>query len=273
MADLKFYFSDNSNSDISPTDDATWDGTNGKFWVAPSEKANTSQYNRVCGDNRSGTHYNLIASSITASIATGRNWTTADTIKMVFEGKLHHDLTSGGFYVVIKIVSSDGLTERGILYEGEFPTALTADDVVLRRTIGGGTDAVNVQNAVTAQNNDRIVIELGGKVVNPGGTGYIGVTAYYGDENAKSDLAYTEGSASYGNPWIEFTYGAASTSVTPEAALISGTGDQPAPEVMGDANLAPNALDQETELLDPDIDTTRNLGVGNYRSTKVTMNW
>ncbi len=64
-----------------------------------------------------------------------------------------------------------------------------------------------------------------------------------------------------------------STDVTPEAALIAGTGDQPAPAVMGDANLAPNSIDQETELVDPDIDTTQNLGVGNYRSTKVTMNW
>jgi hypothetical protein len=61
--------------------------------------------------------------------------------------------------------------------------------------------------------------------------------------------------------------------VTPVADLLSGTGSQSAPTISGSAVNAPNHIAQAAELKDPTLATTQNLGVGNYRSTTVQMNW
>jgi hypothetical protein len=63
------------------------------------------------------------------------------------------------------------------------------------------------------------------------------------------------------------------TNVTPAPAILTGTGDQATPTISGAALKVPAQIDQLAEAVDPTLATTRNLGVGNYRSTKVTMNW
>jgi hypothetical protein len=69
------------------------------------------------------------------------------------------------------------------------------------------------------------------------------------------------------------TTSGASADVTPEPAYIAGVGDQPAPTISGSAVNSPAIITQLAEAVDPTLSTTRNLSVGNYRSSTVTMNW
>lgn len=78
---------------------------------------------------------------------------------------------------------------------------------------------------------------------------------------------------SYANLGIYITYSTGGSGVTPEADNIVGTGSQPTPTIQGAALMAPNHIAQATEVVDPTLATTQNLGVGNYRSTTVLMNW
>lgn len=66
---------------------------------------------------------------------------------------------------------------------------------------------------------------------------------------------------------------ASAVSVTPSPAILTGAGDQPAPTILGGANYSPAIISAAGELVEPTPATTQNLGVGSYRSTKVTMNW
>lgn len=64
-----------------------------------------------------------------------------------------------------------------------------------------------------------------------------------------------------------------SADVTPAPAYIAGVGDQPTPTISGSAVKSPDIITQLAEVVDPTLATTQNLGVGNYRSSTVTMNW
>jgi hypothetical protein len=61
--------------------------------------------------------------------------------------------------------------------------------------------------------------------------------------------------------------------VTVPITEVFGAADQLAPVIMGAALYAPDHIDQALELIDPTLATTQNLGVGNYRSTTVRMDF
>lgn len=106
--------------------------------------------------------------------------------------------------MLVKVVSNDGSTSRGTLLafdtsalSNEFPTS-----GVTNRKFPKGSSGATL-SSVTAQNNDRIVIELGFRKGDTSSTNFAS-TLVFGDNNA-SDLPEDETTTTANNPWIEFS--------------------------------------------------------------------
>lgn len=106
-------------------------------------------------------------------------------------------------YWGIKVVSGDGLTERGWLSYGSgagLGTSQLTDTFENRSIPHEGTDATLM--SVTAEAGDRIVVELGGRRrYAVAGTQYM----EFRDDLA-SDLAAVQTGTADGNPWVEFSH-------------------------------------------------------------------
>jgi len=101
--------------------------------------------------------------------------------------------------VVIKVVSNDGSTLRGVLL-AHFPASLVAEWAVgtyTNRSIPPLTTLTNV----TCQAGDRLVIELGGRFF----AGSYRNAAYRIGDASANDLPEDETTTSDYNPWMEFS--------------------------------------------------------------------
>lgn len=128
------------------------------------------------------------------------SWTTSDTIKHQHVGWSNEGGSGCLISLSVRVVSADGGTVRGILYEGNGPTALLAPGSYYNnRSIGLAGAAVSVQNNVSMQEGDRLVIETGIYY----GSDIQSATTYL-DDNA-SDLPENETATSNLNPWVEFS--------------------------------------------------------------------
>jgi hypothetical protein len=105
--------------------------------------------------------------------------------------------------IKVWIVSGDGTTARGTLYANQGGVGTTELDAVTltnRRLFPGGSVALT---PVTAQDGDRLVIELGTKMT--------GVVATYtstieiGDADGVADLPEDETTQAQLRPWVEFS--------------------------------------------------------------------
>jgi len=128
------------------------------------------------------------------------NFTTLHTVKLQIQANEAEGEADAVLYVIIKVVSSDGNTIRGILYEGEGATEFdNGVDNWENRSI-----SANVQNAVNMQDGDYIVLELGVRFNNTETAIQIG-REYYRDDSEidlpenETDTAITK------NPWLELS--------------------------------------------------------------------
>ena len=99
--------------------------------------------------------------------------------------------------LVVKVVSQDGATVRGILYSNfnidtEFATGSAATRIRSQVAV----------SLVTTQPGDRLVVEVGGHAASP--TAATTYTMTQGDNNA-ADYALTTALTTTLNPWIEFS--------------------------------------------------------------------
>lgn len=109
--------------------------------------------------------------------------------------------------IILRVMSNDGTTERGVLYSGTAAGALSATAGAENQEIGTTLitrikNAITLTNSVSVQNGDRIVIEIGFRQsTNNTNT----VTYNYGDPSATADLALTAGTATASVPWVELS--------------------------------------------------------------------
>lgn len=108
--------------------------------------------------------------------------------------------------VTVRVVSADGLTERGVLYGGH-TAALTTSVGALGQTLTSYETRIipagTVLTPVTTQANDRLVIEFGGRTGVGGVGGYARLQAK--DLTADADYPLTAGLASSLTPWVELS--------------------------------------------------------------------
>lgn len=134
--------------------------------------------------------------------------TISGTFSAVIRGGEDAATNDAALQVVLRVVSSDGLTERGVLYAGESAALNTTSGALGQewatssqtRIIPSGT----ALTSVTTQSGDRLVIEIGHRHYNTLTTNATGWLTY-GDTTATADFALTAGLTTVLNPWVELS--------------------------------------------------------------------
>jgi len=188
-------------------------------------------------------------------------WATTDTVSMVL-GKLAETSTSGDTHLayLIRVVSSDGSTERGVigLYHAtstEFATTTPNTRIHSVRTNG----ATNF----SSQAGDRIIIEIGVHGFTPAAES---IQMRVGDPTAAADFALTAALTTDLCPWVELsrtvslgTYSPVNITTSTGELLLTGI----APTITLTYNL--NILTSTGELIltgyTPTIAVTNNINI------------
>lgn len=217
----RFYVPSSGAADVSPNFSGTWDATGDAHrYKAVKTKLDTAFVVM--------THYGAAgippfdAKVLSMQYVTGQlanyNFSASDTIKIQIRCAEAAENRNLSLYSVIRVVSEDGGTFRGTLFDGGGATPLEFDTGGYQnRNLGGG--AVNVAGDVSMQNGDRIVIEIGIFANQSTYVGdWIGGDIVYGDDDAANDLAENQSSYLAYNAWIEFSptiadYSAAATNI------------------------------------------------------------
>jgi hypothetical protein len=159
--------------------------------------------------------------------------------------------------VGIRVVSNDGSTVRGTVLavtRGGTQLAVHASTLTNRQVSATST-------SVTAQDGDRIVIEIGA-----GGDPTVSTTHNFAlriGDNAASDLATGNSGTTDNNPWVEFantiTFDPGSQVITPGVLALTTTGLAPTVTVgASDVTVTPGVLALATAGLAPTATVTDN---------------
>lgn len=207
----RFYLPASGSPPVTPVLGSGWEQTTG--WSAlPTDvtKSNTALANgtaRTKDDTIAATdrldRVYVTSQQLAAQTITG-------TFSMVQRGFESATANNAWLQVMIRVVSTDGQTQRGTLYAGSTATTQSA-------TVGAenqefqvsGNTATKIKNAlavssVSAQAGDRITIEIGYRANNTTSTG--SCTLRYGDPTGTADYALTADLTTDLCPWVELSH-------------------------------------------------------------------
>jgi hypothetical protein len=198
----RFYLPSSGAADVTPSFDAGWFNTasadalkcvTARISSAMSNK-NVSETNSTANQDWAMRMY--VSDPIGAQTITG---TVKGQIRALESGSAGDQRAQ----MLVKVVSNDGGTSRGTLLafdtsalSNEFATSAT------NRKFPKGSSG-SALSSVAAQNNDRIVIELGFRKGDTSSTNFA-ATLVFGD-NSASDLPEDETTTTANNPWVEFS--------------------------------------------------------------------
>lgn len=213
MAATRFYLPmDGTLPSMSPAVGSQWNVTPTGFKreICATTKAQNTAITAETSTNygeTSATAVNVIHRQYVSATALPAQ-TITGTFSAVMKGGEDASTNDAALQVVVRVVSSDGLTERGVLYAGQ-SAALNATVGALgqewatssqTRIIPAGT----ALSSVTVQTGDLLVIEVGQRHYNTLTTAATGWLTL-GDATATADYALTAGLTTTLNPWVEFT--------------------------------------------------------------------
>ena len=196
-AATRFYLQ-NTTSGVTTANQGAWSDTAGAPTLAMSRtKAGTITSRGVAEINATNTYDVMVLKFVSEPIP-GQIIETGSTLNWVI-GALESNAAANDYWAVhVYVVSNNGATIRGALLANnaenttnEFPT--TAQ--------GWGAQSAKTLTAVTAQDNDRIVIEVGYIARNTVTTSYTG-TLWYGGTGADLTVAGDETTLT---GWFEFS--------------------------------------------------------------------
>ena len=187
----RFYLDSAGTPTLSPTQTAIWDD---KVSALRRNANNTkgssalaTQIHNFPGADTNGLAYQFVSAPLAAQTITG-----------TFSLALRCNAVSSteGLGLIIKVMGSDGITVRGVLFDnfgppynlGPIPTTLSS-----MTTIGQAVASV------TALSGDVICIEIG-DIVSSGGN-----SSFRIGESSGFDLGATAGETNDYNPWVEFS--------------------------------------------------------------------
>lgn len=196
----RFYIPNDGPPSISPAFDASWDDTaDAVRRLMFTEKTGTVASNRVAGGDGSGAANVLIVQYVSAPLA-------AQTISGMIKGQIKARELSTAInaraQLVAKVVSGNGLTERGTLAaaQSEALSSEWATSATNRSFPLAALSPVTV-SPVNAQEGDVLVIEIGALVDDNG----VNTILLALQDDQVSDLPEDETSTAAANPWIEFS--------------------------------------------------------------------
>ena len=190
----RFYLPSSGAAVVNPAFDASWDASADSDRLRTvTAKANTSLQSRAL---KSGTGDTLFRQYVSDPLNAG---SVSGTVKGQIQAV---EATNGTFktQIVIRVVNRAGTTVRGTLLASGSGYGTDWVSTLTNRIMPGSATALS---AVTAQQGDRIVIEVGTRAVSA--SGRVPVTMRFGDPTATSDLAENETQTTAGDPWVELS--------------------------------------------------------------------
>jgi microcompartment protein CcmK/EutM len=206
----RFYLPSTGTAAINPAFDAAWNDTSQVVSRPANITKGTSSFVEVTDTEASNSNLwdvclgRFISEPIAAQTITG-------TVRGYIRARENVAGVNARSQMVVRVVSNDGSVVRGTLYAQDNRTVnesewVTTTTVTAARNARFPTTqaaaAVPSMTSVTAQDGDRIVIEVGGRAVNTVTTNTFTLAMRFG-ENA-ADLAENETGTTEGAPWVEF---------------------------------------------------------------------
>jgi hypothetical protein len=202
---------------VLPTPDSQWERTADvgiyRAELAPVRR-NTSQDASQAigfGSGLSTNGDNLALQYISHALAAQ---TISGTFKMQMATREDNSARDLRAQIVIRVVSADGLTVRGVLYAGD-TSGLTSEFNTSQQSRKFPQAAVSpgTLSSVAALDGDRLVIEVGARTHAASPVGV--ADSWRVGDNQTTDLPEDETTTSFNNPWIEFS----------NAITLSGAGN------------------------------------------------
>jgi hypothetical protein len=147
--------------------------------------------------------------------------TISGTFSAVFAGVRFASAAQGSLQIVIRVVSYDGMTERGVLYAGHTDAVGVGQGLVYGVTAITRIFSAMDMTPVVAKAGDRMVVEVGWRAHNTV-TAEQEIDLYIGATAINGDLPLTDAystSISTLSPWLEI-----SGTLTPFVALVGAFG-------------------------------------------------
>jgi hypothetical protein len=218
MAITRYYF-DRTAGGVTPSSwSAGWNKTSqndGTWTLSTSKVGSDAQVEANSTSSATTPEFHACVRFVSAALSAGD---IGGVVRGVMECRQSNAGLDGSLALGIKVIKSDG-TDRGILLAvtaipliknnpllddpAEFPTVLFAN-AETRRFADASSNHDIALSTVTAQSNDRIVVECGFRDVS--GSGVIEGSIAYGSDTGVGDHAHADGTAPAAdlNGWIEF---------------------------------------------------------------------
>ncbi len=198
----RFHVARTTAADISPAFDAEWENTAsalrlGMTVAGFNEAVSALGINdSTATANRDTLHFQFVSDGLAPGPISG----TLKGQMQAFENVASTDIR---LQMIVRVVSNDGSTFRGTLY-GPDTAALSSEFNTTRRNVKAPRGGAAALSLVTAQLNDRIVIEIGWR---KHAAASATASLYAGGLTADSDLPEDETTTSTSGvkPWFEFS--------------------------------------------------------------------
>ena len=204
----RFYLPASGAAPVTPALGSQWTVTTGwSAHPAPTVKSNTALANGTARQNGSTTSVTDRLDRVFVSAQLDAQ-TISGTFSAVVQGLESATGHNAWLDIVIRVVSADGQTQRGVLYAGSTATSPSATAGVENQEFGT-TLASRIKSAVAlssvaAQAGDRLVIEVGYRKQSTTSTQT--ATLRYGDPTGSTDAALTAGTTTTTiAPWVELS--------------------------------------------------------------------
>lgn len=200
MTTDRFYFANNGTGGTGLLPAGAWwtvDSSGGlALLTAPAGTLGNSSDSTTAVASRRTRHESFRAT-------TPRSGTLEGTLNLVMATRQNADGSNASLALRVRVVSSDGALERGVLFEGiddlEFAITTSHTGAATRRITGTMTPVTGVQPT------DHIVVDVGSSVAAATSGG--GIYIYYGSSTLLPDYPATDGvPQGDGRPWIDFVW-------------------------------------------------------------------
>jgi hypothetical protein len=200
MTTNRFYFANNGTAGPGLLPAGAWwtvDSSGGlSLLSAPAGSSGNSSDSTTAVASRRTRHESFRAT-------TPRAGTLQGTLELVIATRQNGDTSNASLALRVRVVSSDGAIERGVLFEGiddlEFAISGSHAAAATRRITAALTPVSGVQAT------DHIVVDIGSSVAASTAGG--GIYVYYGSSTLLPDYPAADGvPQGDGRPWIDFTW-------------------------------------------------------------------
>lgn len=176
---------------------ADWEGVASTFYRAPlvTTKSGTTLTDFAARPGGTGVRQDCYAQFVSAPLAAAHDFVKTEECSWVVRGLEMSGTCNAHNAGVVRVVSGDGSTERGVIYSRLAATTELSTSAATRILDGAAI------SAVSASKGDRIVVEMG-SYSGALSTDY-DVTWRFGDPSGVDDFALTHNLTTDLCPWVE----------------------------------------------------------------------